>query len=208
MNICLVGKAGVGKDTVADYFVQKDFIKIALADDLKRLAKQIYGFSNDQLWGPSELRNAPDIRFPRPDGSYLTPREGLQKLGTDGVKNAYPSYWIDKVKATIAELMLDEYKMYEPTVGVIPTPEAQLNLHFIISDIRFVDELKAFTDYGAQSVKVIRSSSLADTDVKSKHISEIEQDTIPHTSINFIIDNSGTKENTYDQIDRVLSTLT
>jgi len=57
--LILVGQAGSGKDTVADFLV-KDYgaIKLSLADPMKRFAQKIFLFSNDQLWGPSESRNA------------------------------------------------------------------------------------------------------------------------------------------------------
>jgi hypothetical protein len=55
-----------GKDTVADIF--KDsfwFAKLALADPIKRLCMEVYGFSKEQLWGPSHLRNGVDRRYLR-----------------------------------------------------------------------------------------------------------------------------------------------
>jgi hypothetical protein len=62
-----VGSAGSGKDTVAD-FLNRDanFTKIALADPLKRIARDVYAFTDLQLWGPSAERNKPDTRYPRP----------------------------------------------------------------------------------------------------------------------------------------------
>lgn len=59
------GSANSGKDTVADHLVDKyDFVKVALADPMKRFCMEVYDFSEEQLWGPSELRNAPDKRYP------------------------------------------------------------------------------------------------------------------------------------------------
>ena len=69
MNPIIVGVsgfAGSGKDTVADILVEEfGFVKVALADPLKRVLKDVYDFSDDQLWGPSQKRNAPDERYPR-----------------------------------------------------------------------------------------------------------------------------------------------
>ena len=56
--IGLLGHAGCGKDTVADWFVkEKKFVKLAFADPIKRIAKGLFGYSTEELWGPSELRN-------------------------------------------------------------------------------------------------------------------------------------------------------
>lgn len=58
--------AGSGKDTVADLLCTHfGFAKISLADPMKRICRDIFDFSHEQMWGPSETRNAPDTRYPR-----------------------------------------------------------------------------------------------------------------------------------------------
>lgn len=58
------GHAGAGKDTAADHLVEKyGFVKLSLADELKRWTRKSFGFTNEQLWGPSANRNAEDVRF-------------------------------------------------------------------------------------------------------------------------------------------------
>src|SRR5689334_14415060 len=62
--IGLSGLAGSGKDFVANLLVdQHNFVKIALADPLKRICQEVFDFSDEQLWGPSEERNKPDKRY-------------------------------------------------------------------------------------------------------------------------------------------------
>jgi hypothetical protein len=75
MNIIgVTGPAGVGKDCFAEYMVMKHrFARIALADPMKRIARDIWDFSNQQLWGPSSERNKPDKRFPREPGRFEFP---------------------------------------------------------------------------------------------------------------------------------------
>lgn len=60
------GNAGAGKDAVADILI-KDFkyTRVAFADPMKRFVQEVYQFSDEQLWGPSEKRNAPDPRYRR-----------------------------------------------------------------------------------------------------------------------------------------------
>ncbi len=67
MNILgISGQAGSGKDTASDYFVEHyGFVKMSLADPIKRLSANVFAFSYDQLWGPSDLRNKIDERFSR-----------------------------------------------------------------------------------------------------------------------------------------------
>lgn len=63
IGIC--GRAGSGKDTAADYLCQKHgFVKVALADPLKRICRDVFDFSEEQLWGESKYRNTPDKRYP------------------------------------------------------------------------------------------------------------------------------------------------
>jgi hypothetical protein len=62
---------GAGKDAVAEILVREyGFTRIGLADAVKRVAAQVYGFSRETLWGPSELRSVPDPRYPREHGPW------------------------------------------------------------------------------------------------------------------------------------------
>jgi hypothetical protein len=64
--IGITGKAGSGKDAVADSLcTNHGLVRVALADSMKRFCKEIFGFTDEQLWGPSELRNVIDKRLPR-----------------------------------------------------------------------------------------------------------------------------------------------
>lgn len=41
------------------------FVRVSLADPLKRAAQDFYSFTDEQLWGPSHECNKPDKRYPR-----------------------------------------------------------------------------------------------------------------------------------------------
>jgi hypothetical protein len=61
--IILAGNAGSGKDTIGSHLVEKyGAVCVAQADPMKRFAADVFGFSEEQLWGPSSSRNAPDER--------------------------------------------------------------------------------------------------------------------------------------------------
>lgn len=81
MILGISGLAGSGKDTVAE-FLGRDFkfTSVALADPLKRIARDVYAFTDEQLWGPSANRNAPDKRYARPHTWVLGPREGPREM--------------------------------------------------------------------------------------------------------------------------------
>lgn len=59
----ITGQLGSGKDTVADVFVTNGFTKVSLANPIKTFVKDVFQFTDDQLWGPSDLRNHPDLAF-------------------------------------------------------------------------------------------------------------------------------------------------
>lgn len=128
-NLCSLG---TGKDTVADLLVTNhEFVKVALADPMKRFVQSIYGFTYQQLWGPSSLRNEVDVRYPREhhvltrDGycaccgaqlqedntwnrsqCYLTPRYALQMLGTEWGKFCFRDTWVKYLMLEIAPALL------------------------------------------------------------------------------------------------------
>ncbi len=99
MIIGISGKANSGKDTVADYLVsQYKFTKVALADPLKRFLMEIFDFSEEQLWGPSEKREEPDKRYilkqkpeHRPSGVFTEyPGQATIRTCLDCGKKEYP----------------------------------------------------------------------------------------------------------------------
>lgn len=62
--IILAGSAGAGKDTAASYLVNRyGGVAVGQADVLKHMARDFFGFTDQQLFGPSECRNELDDRF-------------------------------------------------------------------------------------------------------------------------------------------------
>jgi hypothetical protein len=70
MLIGISGLAGSGKSEIAFALQKKGFLVIALADPIKRIAKEIYDFTDDQLWGPSAMRSTPDPRYIQSSQKY------------------------------------------------------------------------------------------------------------------------------------------
>lgn len=91
-------RAGVGKDTLADYMVKRyGFTKYAFADPLKRAAREIFGFTKEQVEEQSQKKEVDPFWG-------FTPRYALQKLGTEAVRNVFgPDTWV-KAAARAIEL--------------------------------------------------------------------------------------------------------
>jgi hypothetical protein len=149
MIIGISGLAGSGKDTCADFLVRNhDFVKVSFADPMKRICRDVYGFSFDQMWGPSEARNAPDERYQREhtwkaehSGSThvgdvdvcrccnavwsqsvtpcrLTPRFALQQLGSEWARVCYPSTWVDYALNVAKKLSVEGGYNYKAIHGL------------------------------------------------------------------------------------------
>lgn len=58
------GQANSGKDTIAEHLINEHgFVRVALADPIKRFGHHVFGFSTKQLWGPSAARNQVDEHY-------------------------------------------------------------------------------------------------------------------------------------------------
>lgn len=84
--ILICGGAGSGKDTLAGMLAKAlNGACIAQADPMKRFAAAVFKFDENQLWGPSEARNAVDPRYVRPaDADWKDPV--LLELSRNNVK--------------------------------------------------------------------------------------------------------------------------
>lgn len=66
LMFCISGFSGTGKDEVALRLVDKHgAVQTGLADPAKRHMHDLYGWTEQQLFGPSAFRNAGDERYPR-----------------------------------------------------------------------------------------------------------------------------------------------
>ena len=69
IGIC--GRAGSGKDTLAEYLkTNYGYVQVALADPMKRFVKDVFHYRGQQLWGPSQFRNEKAV----PDWVAVTDR--------------------------------------------------------------------------------------------------------------------------------------
>ena len=126
-NIIMLGNnMQQGKDTLADRITDTntDVIKFNFASRMKTMVGELYGMSEDQLY--TKLKEAPDHRYPKGDGSFWTPREILIKFGQE--QNSVTQHiWADIVFRQIDTLL--KSRMY--------------CTDFIIADLRFRFEIDA-----------------------------------------------------------------
>lgn len=196
MNIIgICGTAGAGKSTVASILVRDHgYTEIAFADVMKRFAREALAFSDDQLWGPSDSRNAPDPRYPRADGSRLAPLEFLQKLGTECGRFCYPNIWVDyAIRVAKSLLQPGGDRGYSAQRGLFYRGDLPRAEGVVISDVRFRNEMDAIHAAGGRVVRIVRASAGLAGAVAA-HASEKEQAGIPDDLFDGILYNDSSIE--------------
>lgn len=120
MNLNVIGVSGYansGKDTVADYLVQEHgFVKISLADPLKRFGYKVFQFNTNQLWGPSAARDAKDNRFDQ-EGHWDEAEANLKKHGEQFVTDVLGTDDAEAVSAGYGQLVHWFFSLRETHFG-------------------------------------------------------------------------------------------
>lgn len=154
-----------GKDTCADYLVrQYGFNKLSFADPLKHAVQEIFGFTNQQLWG-YEKETFDDYWG-------TTPRELLQYIGTDLFRNGL-KYRFTKISDKVWLMALRKQVMKAEKMGLD---------RIVIPDVRFPNESNLIHDaFDGQVIKVIRDDLPSiDMHVSERCVDEIVEDYTIH----------------------------
>jgi len=177
MLVGICGKAGSGKDTIGDYLVSSHgFKKIALADPIKRLVKDVFVLDDhtvyDRVAREQKLQNWPD----------WTVRKLLQFIGTEMFRvNIDDAIW---VKSLWYRIQSDKANNYA------------------VVDLRFPNELQFFRDNAKKGeficLKVIRPGCNGNVGLAG-HASEAYD-----LSCDFEIINGGSYQDLYNKVDNVM----
>lgn len=219
MIIGILGLAGAGKDAVTDVIVKQGAQKLAFADGLKRMVRDLFGFSDEQMWGPMMVKETPDTRYPREkhiwikNGGteverhclccgqpwqdfgapgtqcYLTPRYALQIMGTEGGRHCYSNIWV--VRGLNDARLIEEGRRYERSSGVEINLVKDYPKTAVFTDARFVNEVEAIQRTGGKVFRVVRPGY---DKPRFNHPSETEQMSIPDDRLQGVIHNDGTLE--------------
>lgn len=102
MILGLSGKKGTGKTLAADYLVRDaGFTKVSFASKLKELSKQLFHFSQADLYG--ETKETPFKEYD------WTPRDFMIKLG-HFARYYEPNYWIKSVDLSARRVVIDDMR--------------------------------------------------------------------------------------------------
>jgi hypothetical protein len=187
MLLAISGKIGHGKSSVAKILVEKHgFVEYSFADPLKKAAKELFLFTDEQLYGTQEEKATPDTRW-----FGVSPRQILQFVGTELLR--------DQLKKIIPQLgenvFVHRAKLwYEEQVKLNP------NVKIIISDLRFPNECEFVKSYG----KVLRINRPECIHEMHKHKSEIALD---GEVFDFTFENTGTLEDLESTVNAYVKVL-
>lgn len=185
-----MGLAGSGKDTCAEYLIkQYGFIRYAFGDKVKDLARCLFGFSEEQLYGNE--KEIVDKRW------NITPRESFQVLGTE-----FGQYFLHK---EFPRLNVSDREFWSKQFEYWYNNEYKKNrnLRIVITDVRFLHEVKTIKNLNGYIIQIIRPS-LIKTKIHN-HCSETEQNSIPQTLISKTIYNDKTKEDLFNELKYTLN---
>ena len=157
--IGLAGGKGSGKDSVADYLVDKyDFHKISYAGPVKEILAMTFGVPLEWFYDQEEKES------PKKELFGHTPRYLMQTFGTDwGRDMVNPSIWVSIAKEKARKLHKEGKDV-------------------VISDVRYIEEAEVVSELGGLVWRIRRQQ-----DAVATHSSEmgIPEDLVYDTICNF-----------------------
>lgn len=166
--IAFCGLKGSGKSTAASFLEEEhEFQRLSFATPVKEMAMAM-GLTRDQLYDPI-LKESLISEF------GMTPREILQKLGTEVGRNFHKNIWIDILFFKIDK----QYRSKDITVD----------------DCRFLNEAEAIRKRGGHIIGIQRPGLVADD-----HPSEREMVDQWGNMVDTVITNDGSVDNLKYQV--------
>jgi hypothetical protein len=167
--IAFTGKIGSGKTTASECVNYTHHF--TFASPLKEASRELFGFTTEQLYDKDEKEQI---------DSYwgVSPREVLQWLGTDCLREKFPGFFIKRMEQRF--IGLDD------------------NSVVVISDVRFDDEARFVRDNGGVVVQITRTNGNQHVDAElAGHLSEKG---ISPNLVDVVVENNGTLEDFIQKI--------
>jgi hypothetical protein len=176
MIIGLAGPASSGKDTVcARLRTWHGFRVASIAERPKLFVGDAFGFTHNQLFGPSSARSEPHPTVRRADGEALTVRYAMQKLA-DWARDCSPDVWIERVLRDVSDCE-----------------------DVAISDVRYANEVAAIRARGGRIIRRKHPGAVFDP-----HPSESELANMPDSAFDACIGRMDTLDHLYFAVDSIV----
>lgn len=185
MLIGIVGLIGSGKDTVANRLVEKHgYIRDSFAKSLKDAVSSMFNWDREMLEGNTtssrHWREQPDKFWSERLGKPVTPRWVLQHFGTEVMRGKmYDGIWVDSC--------IGRYK----------------GQNTVISDTRFINEIKTIRAHGGIILCVKRGSLPTKKEMQDKGAHQSEWDWLEN-DYEITINNDGSLDDLYAKVDDLI----
>lgn len=193
MLIGFIGKKRVGKDTSADFLIDYakanniEFVRMALADPIKEIARIMFNFTEDQLFGPEKDEIDPNWG--------IKPRDFFEQFGTEIMQFDIYKY-LPQLEKRIPKR---EFWVQSLLAKVSNTNNT------IITDVRGNHEAEKIVERGGILIRIIKPE--INTEKKTDHITQIEPDQIRDEYIRYTIVNDGTLLDLKEKIEKIADEL-
>lgn len=171
----MTGRAGAGKDTIADYLVNSHaFKKIALADPIKRMVKDVFVLDDHTVYD----RIAREQPLPQWNGWSV--RKLLQTIGTELFRRNIDDYvWVKSLWYRV---------------------QSDPSSNYVVSDVRFPNELNYLSDNCTDffSIKVKRIGCDGSVGLKGHESEAYDLET------KYVIENNDSFDDLYKKVDNIL----
>lgn len=179
--IAFVAGKQSGKTLASQYLCDKyGYIKLSLGDPLKYAMKDIFGFTDEQLWGNKKE----DI-----DEFWgISPRYAMQLVGTDFFRD-HMKEKVPHIGDRIWVLILERNIKKAMSEGKL----------IVVDDLRFINEQMLIKKYDGTIMRIERATKIQNNDT---HKSELQNQQI---MADYVIENNGTINEFYDKIDIIMN---
>lgn len=141
MIVGVVGFIGSGKGTAGDILNELGFIKESFAGSVKDITSVMFGWPRYLLEGDTDesrsFREAADPQWSKRFGREFTPREALQKIGTEVGRDVFhKDFWVQALEQKVDQ-----------------------NKHYVITDVRFPNEINWIHEQGGIVIEIQRNEN-------------------------------------------------
>lgn len=136
--IGLVGFIGSGKGTAGDILEKHGYIKESFAKGVKDITSKMFGWDRNLLEGDTDFsrnwRETPDSYWSEKFGKEFSPREALQKMGTEVGRDVFhQDFWVMSLESRMDK-----------------------SYNYVITDVRFPNEIDWIHNQGGKVYQIQR----------------------------------------------------
>lgn len=210
MIIALAGKMKSGKDTCADYLVEKGYVKISFADNLKSMCMDVF----DLFWSECYTQKGKEQKLPFP---IVGEEWHVRDISLWLMNNCNWSLTMEQTQAMDKALIGKKFYTAREILQYVGSEVMRMCIdkdihakivkkkidmngwtHVVIPDCRFENEVNAVESWGGTVVRITRPETDA---LSGNHMSETALD---HLVFEENILNNGTLEELYATLEQYI----